>query len=330
MKVHEFDKIGDWLKARRALGIGSTDAPAILGISRFKSPFQLYHEKRKTVAELEPRYIEMAEWGRDLEDVIARRYSINTSREVVKTGSKPFVIQQHDDMEWMIASVDRYAIVSEAVPTDPDDDVVDDDDPDAPPPERVLAPIGIRVVLELKNAHFVMRDKWGDLGEPPLEYLVQLQHQLAVTGMPWGSLAALVGGTEFKWADVQRNDAFIETLIEREQQFMRDVATGNEPEVDGSESTKRMLKALYPTDDGTTIELPPEATDWANELEQAKAVAKEAKARETAAGNLIRNALGTATMGTLRDGRAFTFKHQKTKAYSVSEREGRILRPKKG
>lgn len=328
MKTHEFEKISDWLKARRALGIGSTDAPAILGLSRFKSPFQLYHEKRKTVAELEPRYVEMAEWGRDLEDVIARRYSINTSREVVKTGNAPFVIQQHDDLEWMIASVDRYAIVSEAPPTDPDDE--DDEDEDTKGVEKPLAPIGIRVVLELKNAHFVMKDKWGDLGEPPLEYLVQLQHQLAVTGMPWGSLAALVGGTEFKWADVQRNDEFIKQLIDLEEQFMRDVAAGNEPEPDGSESTKRMLKALYPTDDGTTIELPPEAADWANELEKAKADAKDAKARETAAGNLIRNALGTATMGTLRDGRAFTFKNQKTAGYMVKPREGRILRPKKG
>ena len=335
MKTHTFDKIEDWLAARQEIGgipISSTDAPAIVGVSKFKSAFRLYHEKRQGVREVAPRYAEMAQWGRELEDIIARRYCINTGRAIERTGEGKFTIQQSDDVEWMIASVDRYAIVTEQaapVADDEDEDEDDDEDDEAPPPERVLAPVGVRIVLELKNAHFATRDRWASETEPPLEYLVQLQHQLAVTGAPWGSLAALIGGVEFRWADVQRNDNFIAELMTREQEFRERVERGDPPEPDGSESTAQILKQLYPEDNGQSIELPPEAIEWANELEAAKADVKSATSRKKENSNRIKAAIGENTMGVLRDGRVFTYKKQKRASFVSKEAEFRVLRSRK-
>jgi putative phage-type endonuclease len=334
VKTHTFDTIEDWLAARQEIGgipISSTDAPAIVGVSKFKSAFALYHEKRQGVRDVGPRYAEMAQWGRELEDVIARRYCLNTGRAIERTGEGKFTIQQSDDMEWMIASVDRYAIVTEQPPAADEADAGDEDeDSDGEPPaDRVLAPVGVKIVLELKNAHFATRDRWASETEPPIEYLVQLQHQFAVTGAPWGSLAALIGGVEFRWADVQRNDGFIAMLVEKEQEFRERVERGDPPDPDGSESTMRVLKQLYPDDNGQSIELPPEAIEWANELEQAKADEKNAKDRKKESSNRIKAAIGENTMGVLRDGRVFTYKKQARKETIQRATEFRVLRSRK-
>lgn len=323
MKTHEFDRIEDWLAARRTMGIGSTDAPAILGVSRFKSPFALFHEKRRTLERpLTVMDAELASWGLDLEDIIADRYRIATGRQVELTGEGNYVLQQHDDLEWMVASVDRYALVREA--PDPEEDEGDEENGDEAPAERVLAPVGVRVVLELKNAHFMMREHWTD--EPPLEYVVQLQHQLAVTGMPWGSIAALVGGTEFRWADIQRNDVFIEQLIAAEREFLERVERNDPPPPDGSAATTRLLKALFPKDDGETIELPPEALDVDAELEAAKLAERDAVARKKAASNQMKALMGAASVGVLRNGTIYTYRQQKRAAHAVPEARFRVLR----
>lgn len=331
MQSHSFDKLEEWLEARKTITgipISSTDAPAIVGVSRFKSAFQLYHEKRNATADVGPQYAEMARWGRELEDLIAARYAINTGRQIERTGGGKFTIQQGDP-EWMIASCDRYAIVREV--TDPttvvavDGEEVDDEDQ----AERtVLAPVGVKIVLELKNAHFMTKARWESEVEPPLEYLVQLQHQLAVTGLPWGSLAALIGGVEFRWADVKRNEGFIEGLMRAEAEFRERVERGDPPEADGSPATSRILKELYPDDAGTTIELPPEALDWSHELEKAKAEEKEAAGRKAEFSNKIKAAIGENTMGVLRDGTAYTYKKQSRKEVVQAATSFRVLRKK--
>lgn len=328
MKTHTFDKVGDWLAARKTITgipISSTDAPAIVGVSKFKSAFQLYHEKRNATADVAPLYADMALWGRELEDVIAKRYALNTKRAIERPGDGTFTIQQREDVEWMIASCDRYAIVTDA----PAPAAAVDEPGDEPPAERVLAPVGVKIVLELKNAHFMTKDRWASETEPPLEYLVQLQHQLAVTGLPWGSLAALIGGMEFRWADVQRNETFIATLMEQEEAFRGRVERGDPPDPDGSPATARILRELYPEDNGQIIELPPAAIEWANELEQAKADLKAAEAREAENANKLKAAIGENTTGVLRDGRSYSYKKQKRAAFMQKEAEFRVLRGRK-
>lgn len=326
MKTVTFPNTESWLAARRGAGIGSSDAPVIVGASPWRSLLELYHEKRGTLPESEfgPKYVEMAKWGLLLEDAIATRYQLETGREVIKPAQHTIV--QHDTLPFAIATVDRYARVT----TPPMRDV------------KVEWPLsevrGVEtIVVELKNAHWFSNDDWEGFGdddgeageyfaEPPLHYVVQVQHQLGITGAAWGSIAVLIGGVKFRYADIKRDDAFIAGLFEREEQFMKDVRAGREPAADGSESTKRLLARLHPADTGETIELPVDAIEWANKLEAAQDDESAAKKRKAEAQNLLKQAIGAATFGTLRDGRVFSLKKQTMPEHVRHASEYRVLR----
>lgn len=318
MITHEFNTTTDWLAARRSMGIGSSDAPAILGLTPWRSPLAVFHEKRGTLGrEIEPKYAEMAGWGLALEDVIAKRYALKTGRIIIKPPK--LTIAQHPTVAYMVASVDRYA------------DVPLVDLGEAPKHGREYETE--RIVVELKNAHWFSKEKWEDvdegIAEPPLEYVVQLQHQLAVTDRPWGSLAVLIGGVEFRYADIKRHDGFIAQLMDLEAEFWGKVQRGEEPEADGSDATTSLLRELYPKDTGATIELPPEALDWAAELGTTKAEIKRLEEVKILNENRLKQALGDATMGTLRDGTAFTYKLQERKEFISKATSFRVLRQKK-
>ena len=51
------------------------------------------------------------------------------------------------------------------------------------------------------------------------EARAQLQHQLDVTGYRWGSVAVLLFGCRMLWADVERDEPFIERLRAAEAEF---------------------------------------------------------------------------------------------------------------
>ena len=115
----QFEQFADrpaWLEGRRTRGIGSSDAAAILGVSRFKSPLALYYEKLGIRAE-NPRAQELRDWGLALEEPIAQRYSAITGRYVATT--PPHSIARSTVHPFAIASVDRLVVGhrEDAVPT---------------------------------------------------------------------------------------------------------------------------------------------------------------------------------------------------------------------
>jgi putative phage-type endonuclease len=62
----------EWLAARRT-GIGGSDIAAILGLSPWRTPLDVYRDK---VDGAEQPETEAMRWGRLLEDVIAREYAV--------------------------------------------------------------------------------------------------------------------------------------------------------------------------------------------------------------------------------------------------------------
>lgn len=297
----------DWLR-RRSEGIGASDAPVILGLSKFKSPFQLFHEKLG-LEPTPPDEIEAVEWGLTLEEPLARRFQRETGRMV--TAPNPWEMQQHDTIDWLIGTIDRWQLIEGPTP------IVQTGD-------TVIG--GTLVPLELKTAHFAIGMEWKD--EPPLAYLVQVQHQLAVTGAPSASIACLIGGSKFVWTDVQRDDDFIKMLLEKEAEFWQRLVTRNAPPVDGSERTTDTLKRLYAGENGEVIALPPEALDWDADLQAVDLVLDEAKAKRTLLRNQFMNAIGNALVGQLSNGVLYTFKTVNKKAYSVKATSYRELRRK--
>ena len=165
-------------RSKRQQGIGGSDAPVCAGLSPYKSPLQLYYEKR---GELTPdtAETEAIEWGTRLEAVVAAAYEEKTGRSVRRQPRKA-----HPDLPWMFGNIDRQIVGDKR---------------------------GVGV-LEVKTTNtFALKD-W-DHG-PPDAAMLQLQHYLAIYGYSWGSIAVLVGGQHFKHFDIDRDDELIDYLIQ--------------------------------------------------------------------------------------------------------------------
>jgi predicted phage-related endonuclease len=162
-------------------------------------------------------------------------------------------------------------------------------------------------VLEAKNRALrpgVLED-WR--AGAPLEIVLQVQHQLAVTGWRWGAIAALVGG-RIQIVDVERDDELIALHVDACQRVIEDAASGSEPPADGSASSRRAIGALYPRDDGSVVDLDGGAALTARRLRRYREVAARIKARDDELSNQLRQAMGTHSAGRLPDGSIWTLK----------------------
>lgn len=116
-----------------------------------------------------------------------------------------------------------------------------------PGPEEIKLGFRGRGVLQIKNVDGrIFRDKWtGD--EPPFPILLQLQHEIACSGLTWGVILAEVGGNEYPAFRYAARDKTITLIRERVAHFWQRVREGKLPLVDGTNSTADALAALYPT-----------------------------------------------------------------------------------
>jgi len=332
-----------WL-ALRSTGIGSSDAPVILGLSKWKSPLSLYYEKLglREPSQGEKEYIE---WGLALEPAIIAGYQRVTKRETGKpmdlfgapalaafgayTGVRPstsrYTVARDADLPYLIATPDAAVLPimqGEVLKLEVEGEPIRPAVSHVEPPPVFDEP----GVLEVKNVDVSKGRLWEDTQEPPIEYMVQVQHQLMVTGAKWGSIAALVGGNRFMWADIPRDEELIAMIRTLEIEFWNRVLTQDPPPVDGSQSTKELLARLYPKDTGEVIELPVDALEWDAQRLQADAHIKEWKAKKDEAENKLRAALGDATVGLVSGGLSYSLKYQKRRAHQVAESEFRVLR----
>ena len=95
----------DWLKARKS-GIGGSDIGAILGLSPFKTPLDVYLDK---IGQDDPQPMNEAMYfGTIMEGIVADEYARRNNRRVQRVNS----ILRHVDKDWMLANIDR-AVVAE-------------------------------------------------------------------------------------------------------------------------------------------------------------------------------------------------------------------------
>lgn len=309
--VAVFENRDQWLANRRR-GIGSSDAAAVLGVSKWASPLSLFYEKRDAPPESKAQ-TEFQRWGLILEEPIAQRFSEEVGRKVydptfllgptsANVPSRHVIVRDAEEPR-LAASPDRLQF-SESRPVN-----------------------GRMGLLEIKNASIYVADEWNEeTGEPPLEYQVQVQHQLMVTGLQWASIAALIGGSKFVWAEVARDEEFIAALRKAELEFLWHLDNDVPPPADGSNATKDLLRRIYPRDTGEIITLPPEALDYSAALIEAKAQIKHWESMKQTAENQLKALLGDATMGTLSNGDSWSYRHQARAEHVVKASEFRVLR----
>lgn len=284
----------DWLE-KRAMGIGSSDAAAMLGESPWKSAFGLWAEKTRTVEAESLDEVERIFWGKELEAAILRGYEKRTGRPVRPAGQ----LLRSTVHPWAMCTLDGETRVEADAPW---------------------------TILEVKNTNEFAAEAWVD--GAPEHYRIQAHWQMLVTGAPMATIAALIGGNTLAWQDIERDEQLIRKLVYHGERFWQMVVNRTPPPIDGSKAAANDLARAYPRDDGEVIGLPDELAVDVAELRDLRREKSEIEKSIRGLENRIKAAMGAATEGHTRDGLVVTLKAQERAGFVVKPTSFRVLRIK--
>ncbi|MGY5239171.1 YqaJ viral recombinase family nuclease [Clostridium tertium] len=277
----------EWLRARRS-GISGTDVGAIAGISRYKSPMKIYLEK--TIDETEEVENEKMYFGKVMESVVAKEFALRNPGFKI---SKVNAVLKHKDYEFAIGNIDRL----------------------------IRNENGERGILEVKTVSEYMKGYWSD-NEVPLEYMVQLQWYMFITGTNFGYFAALIGGNKFIQKYIERDDELIEMLKNIAKDFWENNILKNRlPDVDGSEATTEMMKTMYPESNELEIELESNALELINKREVLKENIKLLEIDVAECENKLKDLLKDNEIGVVEDKKVIWKNYKRTSLNSKALKE---------
>lgn len=280
----------EWLRWRTK-GIGGSDVSVIAGVNPFRSIFQLWLEK---TGQVEPEETENdnTHFGNVLEPVVKREFSKRTG---LKVRAKRALLQS-EEYPFMLADLDG-----------------------------VIYENGKMNLFEAKTASAYKQEIW-EKGIPE-EYVLQVQHYMAVTGAEKTYLAALVGGNRFYWKVVRRDEQKIAEIIALEKAFWEEnVLAGKEPVPDGSGATTDFLNEKYASSNGNTILLPEEALSLCRRYEELSGQLNELQDKKDAVSNQLKNFLKNNESGVIGEYRV-TWKQVTSTTFDKKrlEKENRAL-----
>lgn len=268
---------------RRLTGFGASDAPALLGISRWKPARVLVEEKaRRIIPDPDAPERLRLRLGRELEPVLAAHLiEVGRERGLLTWGryrrsSRLYRLRAYP---FAITNVDGFA-----------DDAL----------------------AELKTDAFGY-EPWGpEDGEParsvPAHYYAQVQHALAVTGRRRALLLVLIGLNERRLYEIPADQDFAADLLELEAplwaaveqargRLAADPAADIEdllPPFDASPASAALIRKRYPVDDGLVLPATAEQEQRIAELRAAKLAELEAHRRYQEAETRVVDAIGGA------------------------------------
>ena len=165
--------------AERMTGLGSSDAPVVLGVSKYKTPAGLFDEKvYGVVPTLDADGVRRCYWGDVLEPIILKE----TGKRLGVKVRKPKSMFRHATLPWMLANLDG---------------LTDDG-----------------LIVECKNMQWPIK---GNLTDHP--YYYQVQHQLAVMGTQHAFLATLIGGNDLKLYEIEADEQVMRAMVDIEARF---------------------------------------------------------------------------------------------------------------
>lgn len=228
----------------------------------------------KTLPDSDDTAGEAAYWGTRLEDVVAREWGKRNRRNYGVVVPSPGLLA-HPKYPWMLATLDREVAV-----------------------RRSAEPYA---ALECKTTDARNEPEWREDAPPPDRVVVQVEHQLAVTGLEVGYVAALVGGNTYRQWVIERDDELIDQIIDIEAEFWDMVTNRVPPAPIGRDADHDALLALYPGDPDRDVVLDDELLDDLDRVNDLTARIKEAKAAKQALCQRIQAAMGDATEGLRPD-----------------------------
>jgi putative phage-type endonuclease len=163
--------------------IGGSDAAAIIGLSKWKTPYEVWLEKIGQGVEKEETL--PMKVGTLMESVVADLWASQYNKKIKKSNKTIF----SRDYSFIGGNLDRLIV-------------------------------GEKSFLEVKTSSERFSKEW-DEGKIPLAYLVQCLHYLFVTGFDYCYLCVLIGNSELKSYQIFRKDyeKQINQIIQKEVDF---------------------------------------------------------------------------------------------------------------
>lgn len=199
------------MQADRSSFLGGSDAPAVLGLSEWRTPLQVWYEKTGQEDPLGNGHDEWRELaffrGRLLEPVALKIAQRQFGLKIVKRSSKRTPNRYADSTHpWMAAEIDFEVLVTpelkEWLPglSDLDD--------------------GARINGEVKSSHFFAKERFGEAGTDEIDvaYTAQCAHGQMVTGRQATAVVAMVG-SDVSLYGLRRDEDIITELRKREIDF---------------------------------------------------------------------------------------------------------------
>ena len=178
--------------AFRMQGIGGSDAPAVMNISPYKTPLQLYREKAGMPNELDEEDNEFIfAKGHATEKLIRKEF-----QDLMKVEMNPICVI-HDKYDFIQASLDGF--------------------------DEKLG------VLEAKLVGKEVLKTALEKAEIPAHHYAQVQHQLAVTGADIGQWFGHNGKDQGALVEVRADQKYISNMISYEELFWDMVRTRTAP-----------------------------------------------------------------------------------------------------
>ncbi len=242
----------DHWRELRAHNVGGSEIAALFNACSYLTHLELWLSKRGEISgEIEDTTRMF--WGRMIEDAVARGVESEKGWSI----SNPRTYYTCDDTPGMACTPDRIAC---------------------------KAGSDVLGLLQIKNVDRLIFMKWED-GQPPLQYQLQLQHELACTGLVWGAIAVLVGGNDLKVFEYDAHPGAIARIKDAVRNFWGSVRSGHQPKAVADDY--EILKELYPesqrlVDLSADNELPELCATALIAAERRKDAEKEEKAAKAA------------------------------------------------
>jgi putative phage-type endonuclease len=244
-------KPAEYQHLRRPHGIGGSDVAALLGLSPFKSPVQLWAEKtgHPSVVAAQGMHLRL---GQHLEPFVAAEYERATGL-VAQVHQEPIFHKEHP---FLFAHVDRL------VQSDPNSN------------HWVDGITQADTVLECKTASAFNKDEWGEAlaDQVPTHYMLQCAWYMALTQCTKADVAVLIGNQDFRIFRIHRNFDLERALLVNAQRFWEECVLKGVPPTPKSPSDASII---YPSSkEGVRIEA---SAEVARSVERLKGLQQQMK-----------------------------------------------------
>lgn len=277
----------------RHTGIGASESAAAAGVSEWKTPLDIFCEKRGEVAQVEQT--DAMRLGHLLEPVVEAEFLRRTGMVAVLS---PCGFMRHKECEHVFAT-----------------------------PDAILSGASGDEVGEWKTTTWRQAAKLGaeDTDDIPVEWLCQVQQEMAVTDLAVAHVAVLLDGRTLKTYRVERSPELIEQLIAAETELWERIENNDPPEPNWEHPrTHDLIRRLHGSVDGGLIVLSDEISACWDQYETLGQQIKDLESRRKMDLARVLHAIGDNYAGILQGGERIV-RRKRIEATEISYTRGTYI-----